>query len=203
MPPPEFFRKRGFFFKTAFLDATLCADLCGEVREASASPAEIFGGARGPVDRSVRNTWEVVLETDRARTVAHRIAQMRAEIADHFATELGCCEGSSFLVYRTGGFYRPHRDRASAEMDVADALRGRRVSLVLFLNASSQNPAPTEYAGGALTFYGLMDDPAWREYGFALDAAPGLLVAFPSDILHEVTPVTAGERLTIVDWFLK
>ncbi|TMG81164.1 MAG: 2OG-Fe(II) oxygenase, partial [Betaproteobacteria bacterium] len=37
----------------------------------------------------------------------------------------------------------------------------------------------------------------------ALDIAPraGMLVAFPSDIPHEVLPVTAGVRDAVVDWF--
>jgi predicted 2-oxoglutarate/Fe(II)-dependent dioxygenase YbiX len=29
----------------------------------------------------------------------------------------------------------------------------------------------------------------------------GLLVAFDSSTLHEVTPVAAGRRLSAVDWF--
>jgi hypothetical protein len=51
------------------------------------------------------------------------------------------------------------------------------------------------------TFYGVVDDPAWRSFGVALAPEPGLLVAFPSHVVHEVTPVTAGDRYTIVDWF--
>jgi SM-20-related protein len=30
---------------------------------------------------------------------------------------------------------------------------------------------------------------------------PGLLVAFRSDTVHEVLPVTHGERFTVVSWF--
>jgi SM-20-related protein len=30
---------------------------------------------------------------------------------------------------------------------------------------------------------------------------PGLLVAFRSDVLHEVEAVTHGERYSIVSWF--
>jgi SM-20-related protein len=29
----------------------------------------------------------------------------------------------------------------------------------------------------------------------------GALIAFPSEMLHEVTPITRGERFTIVSWF--
>jgi SM-20-related protein len=30
---------------------------------------------------------------------------------------------------------------------------------------------------------------------------PGILVAFRSETTHEVTPVTHGERLSIVSWY--
>ena len=67
----------------------------------------------------------------------------------------------------------------------------------MFLNAMSHEPG--DYSGEALTFLGLFADPAWRTFGFA--PMSGLLVAFPCHIIHEVTPVTAGDRCTIVDWF--
>jgi predicted 2-oxoglutarate/Fe(II)-dependent dioxygenase YbiX len=34
-----------------------------------------------------------------------------------------------------------------------------------------------------------------------LAPAPGTLVAFPSETTHEVTPITHGERLSIVSWY--
>ena len=96
-------------------------------------------------------------------------------------------------MYRPGDFYRPHRDRAARAGDFVEGARSRRVSVVLFLNDG--------YSGGALTLYGLVDDPKWRAYGFPIAPAPGLLIAFASDLVHEVTPVTAGERCTAVSWF--
>ncbi len=46
-----------------------------------------------------------------------------------------------------------------------------------------------------------MEGPQWDKCGFALEAEPGLLIAFRSDTSHEVRPVTFGERFTIVTWF--
>jgi predicted 2-oxoglutarate/Fe(II)-dependent dioxygenase YbiX len=57
------------------------------------------------------------------------------------------------------------------------------------------------YNGGKLILYGLIPTPDWEHYGFPVTAETGLLIAFRSDIFHEVTPVTAGERFTIVSWF--
>ena len=63
---------------------------------------------------------------------------------------------------------------------------------------------PAGYAGVTLTFFGLMDDDASEEsVGLPLAGEPGLLVAFPPSLIHSVTPVTAGERYTVVTWFFQ
>jgi SM-20-related protein len=68
---------------------------------------------------------------------------------------------------------------------------------VLFLNGEGGADQPSSYGGGQLTFYGLMGD----RLGLPLAGRPGLLVAFRSDLVHAVTPVTRGERYTVVSWF--
>jgi SM-20-related protein len=80
-------------------------------------------------------------------------------------------------------------------------VRERQVSAVIFLNSAAEARGPESYSGGALTFYGLIDGPCWRGYGFPLVGEQGLLIAFRSDVLHEVTVVTRGERYSIVTWF--
>ena len=37
--------------------------------------------------------------------------------------------------------------------------------------------------------------------GLPLEAEEGLLATFPADVVHEVRPVEAGERYTVVTWF--
>jgi predicted 2-oxoglutarate/Fe(II)-dependent dioxygenase YbiX len=75
------------------------------------------------------------------------------------------------------------------------------VSAVIFLNSAADAREPLSYGGGALTLYGLIDDLAWRGYGFPLVGEQGLLIAFRSYVLHEVTVVTGDERYSIVTWF--
>ena len=104
-----------------------------------------------------------------------------------------------FLLYREGDFFAPpgrqHRS------DAPGFVRQRSVSAVVFLNGRRE---PTNYSGGSLTFYGLMDDGVGGEsVGLPLAGETGLLVAFPSDLVHAVSPVTAGERYTVVTWFLR
>ena len=74
-------------------------------------------------------------------------------------------------------------------------------------SCSSMEPAPAEpagYSGGSLTFFGLMDDsPSGESVGLPLAGETGLLIAFPSHLVHSVSPVTAGERYTLVSWFFE
>ena len=87
------------------------------------------------------------------------------------------------------------------EHDAPTVSRERPVSAVVFLNASSGQPTFDTYGGGALTFYGLLDDPRAQGLGLRLEAEEGLLVAFRSEITHAVAPVTHGHRYTAVSWF--
>ena len=51
-----------------------------------------------------------------------------------------------------------------------------------------------------VTCYGLLDDPRLRAIGYPLRAETGLLVAFRSDVPREVTPVSRGDRHSVVAW---
>ena len=68
------------------------------------------------------------------------------------------------------------------------------------MNGEVPEEDPASYAGGSLMFYGLIDDPRTRNHGLPLTAVSGLLVAFRSETVHAVTPVTRGTRFTIVSW---
>jgi predicted 2-oxoglutarate/Fe(II)-dependent dioxygenase YbiX len=76
------------------------------------------------------------------------------------------------------------------------------VSVVVFLNAQATHPVEETFEGGALAFYGLMKAPGMEHAGIPLEPEAGLLVAFRSDVMHEVSPVTRGERYTLVSWFV-
>jgi SM-20-related protein len=103
-------------------------------------------------------------------------------------------------MYQPGGFYGLHSDSNRCEGS-PEELHRRAVSVVVFLSGESAEPAGECHSGGALTLYGLMPEPAFAECGFEIAAEPGLLVAFRSNVLHEVKPVLAGERFTIVSWY--
>ena len=98
--------------------------------------------------------------------------------------------GIASLLQETVHYFVAHQDGNTPLLH--DDTRFRRISVVLFLSE------PESYGGGALLFHGRYPDFDTRH---EVAAAPGTLVAFRSETTHEVTPVTRGERFTIVSWW--
>src|SRR5262249_57592375 len=80
--------------------------------------------------------------------------------------------------------------------------KSRLISAVIFLNGTSTEPRDGMYGGGALTFYGLLDDPIGGSLGFPLEAGEGLLIAFRADVPHSVAAGTPRDRDTIAGWYV-
>lgn len=76
------------------------------------------------------------------------------------------------------GFYDWHEDRGDAGLSL-----NRKLSCVMLLN--------DDFEGGAFEFFNLGSLPAM---------SVGTLVVFPSFKVHRVTPVTQGERWSLVSW---
>jgi len=95
----------------------------------------------------------------------------------------GLNEGFQFTNYEApSGKYGKHVDRA---MNIP----------VRKLSISIQLTNPEEYEGGELKLYDGND-----EEGITMDKTQGTLILFPSYVLHEVMPVTKGERNSLVTW---
>jgi PKHD-type hydroxylase len=61
------------------------------------------------------------------------------------------------------------------------------------LSISIQLTNPEEYEGGELYLYD-------EDKGTLMSKEQGTLIIFPSYVLHEVMPVTKGERNSLVTW---
>jgi PKHD-type hydroxylase len=81
------------------------------------------------------------------------------------------------------GYYSKHLDPL-----VHTKPHNRKLSFVVQLSD------PSDYEGGDLTLY------MGGEDGTVVAKGRGLVHFFPSHCLHEVTPVTAGERYSLVGW---
>ena len=87
-------------------------------------------------------------------------------------------EDLQFATYRTDDFYGLHKD--------ADEENNRVLSVTIQLSKAS------DYEGGDLVF----------DYDrHPIPRAQGTVIVFPSNLYHEITPVTKGIRYSLVQWF--
>ena len=197
----EFFTRFGLYVEREFLSRPVCASLMEEMRAGAGTPATVAEGQAGDaVDDAYRRTKQAEVSVATAARISEQLLEARPTLANHFRWELAGTQKPQFLLYREGDFFRAHPD-SSDQPEAADYVRQRRVSAVVFLNDASPDE-PAGYSGGSLVFYGLMDESSNGEtVGLPLAGETGMLIAFPSDLVHAVSPVTAGERYTIVSWF--
>ncbi len=186
---------RGVLVRPEFWSNAQCARVRSAIDRGRAVSAEIYDNGY-VVDEQVRKTCDVEVEPTIVGEVEQAFEGVRGEVSRFFGTPLSAAEGPGFLRYPPGGFYRAHRDHLENPEDAFP----RRISIVLFLSSEAAGPGDGRCKGGALRLYGVAD-PVDVQVPLDIAPAAGTLVAFPSEVLHEVLPVTAGVRDAIVDWF--
>lgn len=206
MSHAELFAKLGVLVVADFLSPAECACLRAEMKRATRTDAllSIRGQDAEVVDLARRKTALVRVSDDTVASMVARLLALKPRLERFFALRLAdVLETPKFLIYGEGDFFVPHRDaRGASEEQRTPIIEARRVNLIVSLNAQAETPGPEEYRGAALTLYGLIDTPQWRNYGFPVPAAPGSLVAFRSDVIHEVAPITCGQRYSVVSRML-
>ena len=116
-----------------------------------------------------------------AHWLYHRLGLMFRNLGAVYGFDLqGFVEPLQFTCYGAGQYFGWHVDIGG------DATSLRKLSLTIQLS-----PADS-YAGGELQFHGGADMPAARQQGAA--------TCFPSYLAHQVSPVTAGLRRSLVAW---
>lgn len=200
MLQPEFFRLFRLFVHREFFDPETCARLRAELRAGECRPLGVHDGTAIHFDEMSRRTKRVYVEEQAADWVRQRVLCLRSVLAEHFCMNLCGCQRPQFLAYGEGDFFSRHEDSNPASAD--PHIQQRRLSVVIFLNGWSDSPREDCFGGGALTFHGLLKDPRTQNMGLPLNGEAGMLVAFPSGLCHSVSPVTHGERHTIVTWFV-
>jgi predicted 2-oxoglutarate/Fe(II)-dependent dioxygenase YbiX len=158
----------------------------------ASDPAEILEDVIEHQDH-VRRTMSIEPGERTVARVEEILESARPRLAQLAGMTLGVREGTGFLRYLPGGFYRPHRDRG----DLASwpGAARRQLAVVVFLSTARDAGAPEGFTGGVLRLYPDEGDP--------IDIVPveGLLVAFPATVLHEVTRVGEAVRDAVIDWF--
>jgi len=202
VPTAEFFNRVGLFTLRGFLDPETCARLRAEVAAARKVPGAVGGeGDKYRIDRASRSTGIADVSEEAKAVVAERLSAVIPDIRRHFGIEMEGRQSLQFLVYGEGDFFQAHRDRNDSPGAAAFSAR-RQVSVVTFLNDESNEPREDTYGGGSLTFYGLLGGDRGEQVGLPLVGETGLLVAFESGMTHSVTPITHGERYTVVTWLV-
>lgn len=205
MATSDFFARLGIFTFKGFLDPQFCANYLTEANLVTATPALVLPKSgdiilEAQVCQSQRRTEQLKISTLTESFIHKRLLAIKPTLESYFGLPLSGFQKPLFYRYKKGSFFGAHQD-SSDRPDAPNFIKERRVSIILFLNSKAVEPSPLTYCGGNLTFYKLIDDPRWETYGFPIESEAGMLVAFRSDIWHEVKPVTDGERYTIVSWF--
>ena len=192
----------GVYTVEGFLDRPTCELVKAEMRAGGHAPAKVYDREwRYEEKASHRSTLQVEVGEGVNSLVRGKLLEMRAALGRCFGVEVSDCQGPTYLIYKPGDFFEPHKDE-SQKPGAPDHVSRRRVSAVVFLSDEDTDGRGGEYAGGSLGFYGLLKDPRCAHIGIPLKGRAGLLVAFRSDVFHQVTPVERGERFTIVSWYV-
>lgn len=115
---------------------------------------------------------------------------------DNYGYILKFVENFQFTEYNSkqNSFYSKHVDQKN-KYDIKSFLDIRKLSFTIQLSDFC------DYEGGDLRFYiGKKSIYTNKEEYVVAKKNKGSITFFPSDILHEVTPVTKGTRYSLVSW---
>ena len=139
----------------------------------------------GKSDAEIRRSQVVLIENSQRYEWLYRRFWEAATALNrqYFCVDISYIEGSIQLArYDSAnqGFYDWHTD-------FGDLAPGRKISITVQLTD------PSEYDGGDLELF-------FRSPPHKMDRTRGAFIAFPSFVVHRVTPVTRGTRWSLVAW---
>jgi PKHD-type hydroxylase len=166
----------------AFWNNAFSKEECQTIINIAKNKGLIKGKTKGDTDvRDSKISW--LYPNDNMDWVFRRVTDITLSLNERFFKFdlFGINEGFQFTNYEApSGKYGKHVDRATS-------------TLVRKLSISIQLTDPKEYHGGELYLYD-------GDEGIVMDKTQGTLIIFPSYVLHEVMPVTKGERNSLVTW---
>ena len=167
----------------AFWNNAFSKEECESIINIAKDKGLIKGETKGESDvRDCKISW--LYSNDDIDWVFRRVTDIVLNLNEKFFKFdlFGLNEGFQFTNYKApSGKYGKHVDRGIN-------------TPVRKLSISIQLTEPKEYEGGELKLYD------GEEEGTIMDKAQGTLIMFPSYVLHEVMPVTKGERNSLVTW---
>ena len=170
----------------------VCSATVGAIERAAPSDGRVLRHGREQHDAAMRACTEHALAATDAAAVTQAMRAVGAAALTAAGGARARFDGPLFCRYRQGGHFRAHRDRSPDPFD-APAVRSRGISLVCLLNDGDDTHGAPAFDGGALVLY-----PEFVPVNAPLRA--GSIIAFASDLLHEVRPVRLGTRYSAVAW---
>ena len=140
---------------------------------------------QGKLDERVRKSDIVFLPiTDDTRWIFERCTHVVNIVNEkYFNYDLIAIKEIQYTVYEDGGFYGKHVDT------MYESYGTRKLSF------SIQLTDPAEYEGGDLLLH-------YKAEPVIAKKEQGVMTAFHSQTLHEVTPVLKGKRIALVGWVI-
>jgi len=191
----------GLFSIRSFLSAAECDRIRREMSSAAGNPASVVKTDERLLDETARRTVTKAVSEETRRFISEKLMSIKDEVGAYFGVNISHPQKPEFLYYRVGDFFTCHTDKGTSPKypkEVTDRL----VSAVVFLNDEKDEAGPGTYSGGSFIIYGILNDPRFEKQGFKVTGAEGTLIAFRSEMFHEVTAVTDGVRYTVVSWFV-
>ena len=184
----------GVYIDKTFLDKERCKAIIEEMHRVPKNQSTVYKTEKGShLDTNIRKTNFSKVSKETYWSIMNSFMDLKPHLEEFFNIPLLGIEVPEFLYYSSGSFFTPHKD-ILAEQD-----NPRKISTVLFLNQQNNNNQDGGYEGGELCLYGLNE--AFPNNGFAMPTSQGLLVAFRSEIMHEVKPILSGTRCSLVVWY--
>lgn len=199
--PFSILRKLGIYVDEHFLSPELCLKMLSTLSLCECSQAPVKKGGTNYINKKTRKTLLLNPPESCHEIISQKHSLLQPKLERFFDINIMGQETSQYLRYRSGDYFIPHADESSAHASSNSYLR--KISIICYLNTQVEDIASTigNFQEGELVLYGLLDDQKSKTSGFPISATAGLLIAFKSDLLHEVCPITAGERYSIVSWF--
>ena len=134
------------------------------------------------IDPDIRSCLVSDIPIKKYLWVESKLTNALRQVNQYFKYDLDGYMDLQVIQYNVNSYFKPHLDIYSLDTDMQ-----RKITFVIQLSK------PEDYTGGELKLY-TKGDP---------DVVPktqGTMIAFPSYLLHEVSPILSGQRYTSIGW---
>lgn len=183
-------KKLGIFLIPNFFSSTECVALRREMGAVEKN--------HPPTKSLYHNAWHHSVSAQTNASLRGKVNEIVPRMRRHFAAELELLEPPAFCTYGSGGFLSVHKD--AIEGVECPGFGIRTAACIIYLSTESTEAGEGFHQGGSLVLYDLVPGREEQLYGLALPAQAGLLVSFRCGLNHEVRPVAAGVRYSIMSF---